>query len=172
MTAVAPTPTWRLSDPHVQRLLAFIKKRGQVTLDEVVQFDRTHGRRLFDWNDKTAAEDRRREQARLFMNRFRAVFDGMRVRAFIHIDEDPDADIEQSAYVTVEEIAEHPGMRAQVVGDITRRMKNLASELRMWRLTPDEQSALFVRLAEAMAGRERRPAAAADAPVQETETHG
>jgi len=143
--------TWRASAPHVRKALAFLKRKGSVTADELVAWDNTHGRRLFEWNDPEAAEDWRRHQARLFLNSFRAVFDGMRVRGYIHIRKDEATDIKASGYVNVDTITQHQGMRAQVVDDITRRMKMLASELKMWRLTPTERAVLFAQLAEAMA---------------------
>lgn len=150
------TPTWRKSAPHVRKALAFIKRQGSVTPDELVEWDRTHGQRLFDWNDESAAAEWRKQQARTFMNSFRRTFDKMRVRGIIHVHEDAEAEIERSAYVTVETIAEHPGMRAQIIDDITRRMRMLASELRMWKLTPEEQADLFARLAEAIGTKEPR----------------
>jgi hypothetical protein len=142
--------TWRASAPHVRKALAFLKRKGAVTADELVAWDRDHGRRLFNWDDSSAANDWRRHQARLFLNSFRAVFEGMRVRAYIHVHEDEEAGIGASEYVNIEAIAQHPGMRAQVIDDITRRMKMLASELKMWKLTPKERDDLFARLAEAM----------------------
>lgn len=144
--------TWRVSAPHVRKALAFVKRKGSITAEELVAWDGDHGRRLFDWDDPRAAEEWRRQQARCFLNRFRQVFEGMRVRAFIHIQEDADAEIEASGYVNIESITQHAGMRAQVIEDIVRRMKMLASELRLWKLTPKEQAALFARLAEAMNG--------------------
>jgi hypothetical protein len=144
------TITWKVSTPHVRRALAFIKKRGAVTAEDLVAWDREHGRRLFDWNDATAAEEWRLHSARIFLNKFRAVFEGMRVRAHIHIHEDAEAGIDESAYYTVEAITKHAGMRAQVIDDITRRMKMLASELKMWKLSAEEQAQLFQRLAEAI----------------------
>ncbi len=151
-TAVAPPViTWRASAPHVRKALTWLKHHGPANADDLVAWDRDHGRRLFDWNDPSAAEEWRLHQARLFLNRFRQVFEGMRVRAFIHIHEDAETGIEQSAYFDIEAITQHPGMRAQVIADITRRMKMLASELKLWKLTPEEQAALFRRLSEAMA---------------------
>jgi hypothetical protein len=154
--AVAPpsdlaATTWRASAPHVRKALLWVKKRGSVNAEDLVEWDRTHGQRLFDWNDPQAAQEWRQHQARVFLNRFRRVFEGMRVRAFIHIHEDAEAGIETSEYVNVETITRHPGMRAQVIDDITRRMKMLASELRLWKLTLEEQAELFSRLADAMA---------------------
>jgi hypothetical protein len=148
---VGLTPAlWQKSAPHVRQALAFIKSRGSVTAADLVEWDRDHGRRLFDWNDPEAAVEWRLAQARSFLNRFRQMFEGMRVRAIIHIREDAAAGIDESAYVTIETIAQHPGMRAQVIHDITRRMRSLAAELKLWKLTPEEQADLFRRLAEAM----------------------
>lgn len=142
--------TWSASTPHVRKVLALIKRGKVKTPEELVVWDRDHGQRLFDWNDPTAAAWARRAQAVLFFNRFRGVFDKMRVRAIIHVREDSEAAIEESGYFSVEAIAAHPGMRAQVIDDITRRMKMLASELRMWKLSPEEQADLFSRLADAI----------------------
>lgn len=147
------TTTWRMSAPAVRKVLAFVRKKGSVTAEDLVAWDRDHGRHLFEWDDPAAAEEFRRCQARNFLNRFRAVFEGMRIRAFIHVHEDAEAGIEYSAYETIETITQHPGMRAQVIDDITRRMQNLARELQLWKLTDSEQAALFQRLAEAMTAR-------------------
>lgn len=159
-----PQSTWRVSAPHVRKAIAFVKtreKRGMVTnADDLVEWDLAHGRRLFDWDNASAAADWRLHQARLFLNRFRAMFDGMRVRAFIHISEDEQAGIDESGYVTVEGIAAHPGMRAQVIDDIVRRMKMLASELAMWQLEAGEQAAIFQQLADAMNGKRKAGKAA------------
>jgi hypothetical protein len=164
MSAVAaPTPSsetstahWRTDLPHVRKALTFVRRTlgagGHVTTDELVEWDRTHGRRLFNWNDSDAAEEWRRTQARLFLNRFRARFEGMRVRAFIHVREDLDQGIEQGAYYAVETIAQHPGMREQVINDITKRMTSLGTELQMWRLSDTEREVIFEKLRAAMNG--------------------
>lgn len=150
------TRTWSVSSPHVRKVLTLIKRGRIKTPEALVEWDRDHGQRLFDWDDVTAAEWARRAQAVLFLNRFRAMFDKMRIRAIIKIREDADAitPIEESGYFGVEAIANHPGMRAQVIEDLTRRMKMLASELRFWKLSKDEQAELFQRLAAAMADKQ------------------
>ena len=135
---------------HVRRALKFIKSKGAVTAEQLVEWDASHGRRLFTWEEERAATEWRLQEARLFLNRFRAMFDGMRVRAFIHIREDAEAGIDRDAYYTVETIAKHEGMRAQVLADISRRMVGLASETKMWKLDTTEQDQLFDRLREAM----------------------
>lgn len=149
--------TWSKSAPHVRKALAFIAargKRGMVTnADDLVEWDWTHGRRLFNWDDPAAAAEWRKQQARVFLNSFRGMFEKMRVRAFIHVREDADAEIAESGYVTTEHISQHPGMRAQVIDDITRRMRTLASELQMWKLTEDERAKIIAQLAEAMGGK-------------------
>jgi hypothetical protein len=156
-TAAASDPeafatNWSAHVPHVRRALAFVRRKRHVTAEELVEWDGRNGRRLFDWNNDSAADEWRRQQARTFLNRFRAQFEGMRVRAFIHVREDEQAEIERDAYFTVEAIAQHVGMREQVIGDITRRMASLASELAMWKLSDEEQADLFERLREAMKG--------------------
>jgi beta-lactamase class D len=153
--AVAPIEpptarTWSATDAHVRHALTAIKRGTVKTADELVGWDHDHGQRLFDWNDPTAAAWARRAQAILFFNRFRGVFDRMRIRALIHVREDGDAivAIDESGYFPVDVIADHPGMRAQVIADLCRRMQVLASELRMWKLSPVEQADLFRRLAD------------------------
>lgn len=164
VTAENPTPTkttdadtgWGINAPAVRAALKFIKRRKQVTAEELVEWDRAHGGRLFTWTDTQAAESWRLQQARLFLNSFRRQIDGMRVRSFIHVREDDNANIKESAYFTVEAIAQHAGMRAQVIRDITRRMTSLGTELSMWQLTADEQTALFDKLRAAIAGSRQR----------------
>ncbi len=143
---------WSVNLPQVRKALGFIRRKHGVTAEELVEWDRQNGRRLFDWNNESAADEWRRQQARVFLNSFRAQFDKMRVRAFIHVREDEQADISQSAYYTVEAIARHKGMRVQVIEDISRRMASLASELAMWKLNSDEQGELFERLRAMMRG--------------------
>lgn len=156
MTIAAPTQPdqtlrWGAATTHVRKALKFINSKGAVTADELVEWDGAHGRRLFTWDDTAAAAECRRQEARKFLNSFRAKFEGMRVRAFIHIREDEDQGIDRDAYYTVETIAHHDGMREQVVANITTRMTGLANELRLWRLSPHERDTLFTRLNEAMA---------------------
>ena len=153
--AAAPTSTpsrWGTDSLFVRKALKFIKAKGAVTAEQLVEWDATHGRRLFTWNNAEAAESYRVHEARLFLNSFRAKFDGMRVRAFTHVQEDETQGIDKTAYYSVEAISKHPGMRAQVVSDITRRMAMLASELAMWKLSEKEREALFQRLREEMEG--------------------
>lgn len=158
MTAIAtapkpPTSTpekdWERHTPEVRKALKWIRsKKGAVSTEELVQWDAAHGRKLFDWDNATAGTQWRLQQARVFFRRFKGMFDGMRVRAFINLPtkEDPD----ERAYFPVEIIAKDPDLRAAVIGDITRRMASLASELRMWKLSLDEQDGLFERLRTAM----------------------
>ena len=153
-TAAAPTSDtparWGQNTTHVRKALKFIRNKGVVTAEQLVEWDASHGRRLFDWNNAEAGKQWRVHQARLFMNSFRAQFEGMRVRAIIHVDEDEEQGIDRGGYYPVEAISEHQGMRDQVVGDISRRMTVLASELKMWRLSEPERTALFERLRAAM----------------------
>jgi hypothetical protein len=152
---------WTVSAPHVRKAVAFIKRRkGGVTAEELVQWDAEHGRRLFTWDDAKGAEQFRLLEARLFTNRFRAVFDKMRVRCFIHIREDAKAGIDRSAYQSTQTIIEDDGMRAQVIRDIKKRMTSLASELAFWKLTPAEQVEILEALQFAMSPeRKSKPAA-------------
>ena len=151
--------TWAREAPHVRKAIAFIRAKKQgVTATELVAWDQAHGRKLFDWNDRTAAVLYREHQARVFLNSFAAIVDKMRVRAFIHVEADDEADIERSAYQRIEAIAVHPGMRRQVIDDLVRRMKTLASELAMWKLSPAEQDEVFAVLRDRINGRRKSAA--------------
>lgn len=144
-----PKETWEHHAPEVRKALKWVRSRkGKVTTEELVDWDATHGRHLFTWNDAEAGEHWRKLEARQFFTRFRAMFDGMRVRAFYNLPtkEDP----AQRAYFPVEEIAGDPDLRGAVIGTLTRKLAALASELRMWKLSPDEQADLFERLRVAM----------------------
>lgn len=145
-------PAWSRSSKHVRRSLQWIHRRKMVTAAELLAYDRQHGGHLFlnRWTPEDAAEEWYLHQARIFLNSFRGIFNGQRVRAFIHISEDAKAGITTPGYVTVEAISNHRGMRAQVIADITRRMEMLASELRMWHLSATERQMLFERLQAAI----------------------
>jgi len=145
-----PRNHWPGADSHVRKALKFIAQKGAVTTEQLVEWDAKHGRRLFCWDDAEAGAQYRLQQAVWFLNRFRARFEGMRVRAFIHLRENVEGGIDRDAYYTVATISENPAMREQVVQDITRRMTSLAGELKMWRLDEAERAGLFERLARAM----------------------
>lgn len=145
---------WRSRSPRVRKALAYIKRRGSITAEDLVEWDRTHGKQLFNWDDASAAEDWRRHQARIFLNSFRTYFEKMRVRGFIHVRKDEEADINEAAYVSVETITQHRGMRVQVIADIIRRIEMLTSELRMWKLTQTERTQFFERLAAVLEEKE------------------
>jgi hypothetical protein len=153
----APTPDaphlhrWGANTAHVRNALKFIKSKGAVTAEQLVEWDGKHGRRLFTSGTEEAARAFRLTEARSFLNSFRMKFEGMRVRAFIHIHADEDTGIDQAAYYSVETISQHVGMREQVLGSITTRMTSLASEVKMWKLTEAERASLLQRVAAAMA---------------------
>jgi hypothetical protein len=54
------------------------------------------------------------------------------------------------------DIAADPGMRAQVIADIEKRLERLAAELRMWKLTEAERAELLAAIARAIEGPPRR----------------
>ena len=141
---------WGADTKHVRRALKWIRSKGSITREELIEWDRAHGCRLFTWDEDEAARLGRLWEAGIFLNRFRIKFEGMRVRAFIHVHDDEEAGIEESGYYTVEKIAKHEGMRAQVIKDITQRMAGLAGELKMWKLSDAEQEDLFARVRAGM----------------------
>lgn len=147
----AAATSWSPKSVHVQRALKYIKAQGgEVLASDLVAWDFNHGRHLFNWDNTEAAAEWRNQQARSFLNSFRAMFNGYRVRAFINIPKDEAAGISERKYVSVERVADNKDLRDSVVNSLTRRMENIAAELKMWNLTRREQDRLFTRLRETM----------------------
>lgn len=132
-------------DPHVLRALRFIKSKGSVTPEQLVEWDSRNGRHLFTWDDAEAGEQWRVHEARLFFNRFRAKFDGMRIRAFINLP-DPDSTEKSRSYYPIQAITENLDMRQAVIHDLTRRITSLTSELRLWNLSASERQSIITSL--------------------------
>jgi hypothetical protein len=146
---------WSIEAEHVQKVLAFIRKRGArgVTAEELVEWDARHGKRLFQWDDRAAAAAWRVHQARLFLNSFRGVFDRMRVRKFIHVPGgEATGHAEGGAYLDSAVISADEKLRAWAIGDLTGRLARLASELKFWRLTEAERAAVFARMEMELTG--------------------
>ena len=142
--------TWSPNSVHVQRLLKFIRKKGAVTPQMLVEFDGKNGRKLFTWDDEAAGEQWRAHEARMFLNTFRMLKDGIRIRAVINLPATEETGLEERAYYSVEEIADEPSLRAWVIADIVRRAKSLAAELRLWKLDREEQEEFFKAMRDAM----------------------
>ena len=141
-------PKWSHSSTIVRRLIKWIKARGgKVSAEDIVAWDDQNGRRLFDWDEKRAAQQYRLAQARVFLNSFRSVIDGMRVRAFINV---PETEETERAYYTVEYISQTPALRMRVIADISRRMKTMAGELKWWKLSLEEREAIIRPIMQAM----------------------
>jgi len=140
---------WSVEQPHVQRAIAFAKRRGSVTTEELIAWDFKHGKRLFTWDDEKGARLNREYEARKFLNHFSVMFQGLRARAFYNLPEDEAAGITERAYFSAEQIAESESMRAIVIGQLIRRMRTVAAELRFWELSLTEQQSVLreVRLA-------------------------
>lgn len=143
--------SWSIETPAVRKAVSFIRSRGgTVTADELVAWDAKHGRRLFNWNTEAAAADWRLYQARLFLNSFRSVIDGMRLRAYINVPAGEETGREEKAYVALSVISADQRQRAWAIKSIVRRMKVLASELRFFKLEAAERDAVIAELNEAM----------------------
>ena len=142
-------PSWSPTVPAVREAMKFIKRRGgQIDPEELVAWDASHGRRLFNWSDAHAAVAWRVHQARMFLNSFRSIIDGLRVRAYVNV---PATEDTERSYYAVERISETPILRTRVIEDIVRRMASLASELKLWKLSAEEREAVFVILRKEMA---------------------
>lgn len=149
---------WSVEQPHVQRAIAFAKKRGSITTEDLVAWDFKHGKRLFTWDDEEGARLNRLQEARKFLNHFSVMFQGLRARAFYNLLEDEAAGIKEQAYFSVEKIAESESMRTIIIGQLTRRMRTVAAELKFWDLSLDEQQAVLREIRVAL-GSEKEVAA-------------
>lgn len=137
--------TWKRTDPYVQACLTWIKRKGgTVTAEELVAWDFEHQRMLFDWNSETAAEQWRLHSARVFLNSFRGLVNGLRIRAFIHIPANEDTGTERPEYMSTTEISERPTARAWVLQNLRRRIETLASEIKLW-IKPAAQRRALLR---------------------------
>jgi hypothetical protein len=115
----------------------------------LIQWDNTHGRHLFTWDNELAAEAHRLYEARLFLNTFRLIRDGYNIRAFINIpgDEGDDETEERDRlYHRSQDIAEDETLRTECIADLKKRMTRLGMQLRFWKLERDEQEQFFVAL--------------------------
>lgn len=150
------TQNWSLNADSVQAALMFINQRGTkgVTTVQLVRWDETHGKKLFTWNDEKAAHDHRLNQARLFLNSFHGVFRRMRVRKFMKVPEGELTGRETGAYLDTKIISEDEKMRAWAIGDLTRRIVKMTSELRFWKLTQEERTTILTQLEVALQGNE------------------
>ena len=153
LTTAPPPSTWTRTAPHVKKALQFIQSMARrqkgVTAEELVRWDFTHGKRLFNWSDPSAAHEWRVQQARVFLNTFQRMFENTRVRLVANMP----ADVEVGrprAYFHAETISKDPRMREQIIESIAERMANLAKQLRMWKLTAAERTGLIRRLEAAL----------------------
>lgn len=133
-----------------RKAITWIRKKGSVTAQMMVEWDeRTPGPKFFEWDEARASHEWRLQQARFWLNKFRTKINGFRVRSFIHFDENEEMGI-QDGYVHIEEISANPTMRQAVIRDITKRMANLAAELKLWKLSEDERADILKRVSAAM----------------------
>ena len=140
---------WSVQLPHVRRALHFLNSKKLIQAEDLVEWDRTHGKKLFTWDDEQAGEAWRVYQARLFLNTVRLKLDGLRVRAFINIPEDGHG--QARGYWRAEDIGKNESARAIIIADLIHRAANLGKEIRFWKLTPKEREAVFAKLKETMA---------------------
>lgn len=149
--------------PAVQRALTWLAKRQRagesVTSRAMVEWDRKHGKALFDWDDASAADAHRIHQAAHFIGHFAYRLNGFRVRGWISVpdtsqveaDEDETSPKAGNAFHHVSTIIDRPPMRARVIASVTRRLETQAATLRFFQLSPDEQSQVLRRVEQAMA---------------------
>lgn len=149
---------WDSTDRHVRAARRFVVSHAEIEPKELVEWDRTHGKKLFEWDDAKAGREYRLHQARQFINRIAWVVDNaigkVRVKALYNVptgasgvDEDEPARIYRSA----RDVAANPKDRAAVIEFLTRRMETLAADLRFFKLTKAEQRELLARIERVIA---------------------
>lgn len=146
--------TWAINSDAVQAILKFIHKRrhkGVLAID-LVNWDASHGKRLFCWDETKAAHEWRLQQARVFLNSFRGVFDRMRVRKFIHVPGNEETGRDENAYIDTTIISQDAKLRTWAIADLAKRAESILSEMRFWKLTEAERQHILVQLETAMRG--------------------
>ncbi len=143
-------PTWSRDAVHVKKVLVWLKRRRAVTVEELVEWDREHGKRLFQWTDTQAALEWRKQQARVFLNTFRYLKDGLRMRAFINFHEDEEAGVGTREYYRVDVISKNERLRQIVIDDQMRRIDKAVAELNFWKLSAQEREQLVNRFLAAL----------------------
>lgn len=141
---------WNVDNPYVVLALRYIRSRRSVTPMQLVTWDNSHGRNLFEWDDEQAGIDYRVHQARLFFNRLRLKIGEYRIREFINVPSE-----DERAYFPIEKINEDPQAREAVIADLTRRMKTLAMELRFWKLSAPERRKILEKVRQILEVSER-----------------
>jgi hypothetical protein len=148
---------WNTKDPHELRALAWLKDRWDekrpIPTEELLEWDRTHGRHLFTWDDAEAGHEYRLQQARNFMGRFQMRLNGFRVRGWYNVREEPigpEHDAPNRAYWPTTAVVDQPSLRAKVIQDVTRRLETQAATLRFLELTEDECELILDRVERAL----------------------
>jgi len=138
--------TWAPDALPVRRALAWINKRGGCTAEELEAWDRQHGGRLFETDAGKGLHEWRVQQARLFLNSFRSVVNGMRIRLYKNVPANEETGLVERRYYTGEEISRTMRLRTWAVNDIVRRMKGLASELKFYKLSDVERENILAQV--------------------------
>ena len=138
--------TWDATSPHVVKALKWLRSHPTATPEALVEWDRSHGRHLFEWNDRKAAQEFRLAQARQFFNRHYAMFKGMKMKAWYNLPADEEAGLPERSYVQASVISENPKLIETVIDGIRRRMRTLARELRAWEASPAVRAEILAEL--------------------------
>lgn len=138
---------WSKHDPWVKKANAFIERRkGKITVDEMVEWDFRHGQHLFNWNDEECGVEWRRQQARLFLNSFRAVYNGTRVSFYLNVPGNEETG-EPRQYYSLPALTESGRARAYAIERIGKAMGQLAAKLKVYKLKDAEWQAMVEELA-------------------------
>ena len=147
-----PGRNWSPSNPAVLKAYTYMQKhREHLTPSDLVEWDYRHGQQLFNWDDPSAAAEQRLYQARVFINTFRGVIDGVRVRSFISVPA-PEADTSGDTrfYVSTEIITQDLNMRQLCIDQLMRKIKRQLSEVKFWKLSDTERDDILAQLRAAI----------------------
>ena len=142
--------TWRRSSPHVKKALKFMERHDGCTAEALVAWDFDHGRHLFNWNDAAAADQWRLHSARVFINTFRQLANGLRMRAFVNVPAGEETGLEERRYVGISTISNTPKLRAWLMKNLTGRVASLTAELRMYSLRKSERRVLILEFVKGL----------------------
>lgn len=150
---------WNSNDPHVKRLLTWLKKRydakEEVRTEELVEWDRTHGKHVFPWDDEEVARAHRLHLARKFMERFAFRLNGFRVSGWYSVKRDTEEGTDEEpsagrAYYPLPAVADDDSLRVKVIADVSKRLESHAATLRFLKLSTGERSDVLKRVDRAM----------------------
>lgn len=145
-----PKITWSKKDPYVKRCLSYIRRKKEVTAEDIVKWDERNEKRLFSWDDEEAAKLQRLAEASRFLNSFVRKVESYRVKLLTGLPtpEQP----RKKVYVQTSTVHDLPGVAEMIQDRLIRKMESIAQELQFWKLPEEKRRNLLNTLDTLMTG--------------------